>query len=230
MFLLKKKYQIANIYNSIFKENFKKKLNFDWAKYPTRYDIIKKIIEKKKYSSYLEIGCFEDETFNKINIDKKVGVDPNSGGNVRLTSDNFFKINNDFIFADLPGYGFAKVPQSVQKRWKKMIEDYLLRRKTLLAVIFIIDLRRNPSPLDLDLQQWLETCGVEYLLVGTKVDKLSQSEAKKQVNKLNVAYFNNGEDKLLAYSSKSSRGRKELWSKITTRIEANRKKDALLGH
>ena len=103
MFLLKKKYQIANIYNSIFKENFKKKLHFDWVKYPARYDIIKKIIEKKKYSSYLEIGCFEDETFNKINIDKKVGVDPNSGGNVRLTSDNFFKINKDtfdIIFID----------------------------------------------------------------------------------------------------------------------------------
>ena len=97
MFLLRKKYQIANIYNSIFKENFKKKLNFDWIKYPQRYDIIKKIIEKKKYSSYLEIGCFEDETFNKINIDKKVGVDPNSGGNVRLTSDNFFKINKDTL-------------------------------------------------------------------------------------------------------------------------------------
>ena len=103
MFLLKKKYQIANIYNSIFKENFKKKLNFDWSKYPYRYDIIQKIIEKKKYSSYLEIGCFENETFNKINIDKKVGVDPNSGGNVRLTSDNFFKINKDtfdIIFID----------------------------------------------------------------------------------------------------------------------------------
>ena len=103
MFLLRKKYQIANIYNSIFKENFKKELNFDWIKYPQRYDIINKIIEKKKYSTYLEIGCFEDKTFNKINIDKKVGVDPNSGGNVRLTSDNFFKINNDtfdIIFID----------------------------------------------------------------------------------------------------------------------------------
>ena len=106
-----------------------------------------------------------------------------------------------------------------------MIEDYLLRRETLLAVIFIIDLRRNPSPLDLDLQRWLEACGVEYLLVGTKVDKLSQSEAKKQVKKLNVAYFNKDGDKLLAYSSKSSRGRKELWGKIATRIEAHKKKD-----
>ena len=140
---------------------------------------------------------------------------------------NFFNINNDFIFADLPGYGFAKVPQSVQKRWKKMIEGYLLGRETLLAVIFIIDLRRDPSPLDLDLQRWLEACEVEYLLVGTKVDKLSQSEAKKQVNKLNVAYFDNGKGKLLAYSSKSSRGRKELWSKINTRIEANRKRETL---
>jgi GTP-binding protein len=132
---------------------------------------------------------------------------------------NFFKINNNFIFADLPGYGFAKVPQVVRKHWKKMIEDYLLKRETLLAVIFIIDMRRNPSPLDLDLKTWLETHDIEYLLIATKMDKLSQSEASKQVKKLNVAYFNEGEDKLLVYSSKSGRGRKELWQKITNRIE-----------
>ena len=132
---------------------------------------------------------------------------------------NFFKVNNDFIFADLPGYGFAKVPQLVQKRWKRMIEDYLLKRETLLAVIFIIDLRRSPSPLDLDLQRWLEVRGIEYLLVGTKVDKLSQLEIKKQVDKLKEAYFDGGKSELLIYSSKSSRGRKELWNRITTRIE-----------
>ncbi|HJL72455.1 MAG TPA: ribosome biogenesis GTP-binding protein YihA/YsxC, partial [Nitrospinaceae bacterium] len=78
---------------------------------------------------------------------------------------NFFKVNGDFIFADLPGYGFAKVPPAVQKRWKKMIEEYLLNRETLLAVIFIIDMRRNPSPLDLDLKNWLEACDVDYILV-----------------------------------------------------------------
>ena len=132
---------------------------------------------------------------------------------------NFFKINNDFIFTDLPGYGFAKVPQPVRKRWGKMIEDYLLKPETLLAVIFIIDLRRRPSQLDLSLQRWLEAHEVEYLLVGTKVDKLSQSEIKKQKDKLNVAYFDGGEGELLVYSSKSSRGRKELWSKITSRLE-----------
>jgi len=135
---------------------------------------------------------------------------------------NFFKINNDFIFTDLPGYGFARVPPSVQKRWKKMIEDYLLKRETLLAVIFIIDLRRNPSPLDLNLQGWLEDYKVQYILVGTKADKLSPPELKKQVHKLNEAYFNNSQDEILIYSSKSSKGRKELWDTINNRIESYR--------
>ena len=128
---------------------------------------------------------------------------------------NFFKVNGDFIFADLPGYGFAKVPPAVQKRWKKMIEEYLLNRETLLAVVFIIDMRRNPSPLDLDLKNWLEACDVDYILVGTKADKLSQTELKKQGRKLNDAYFEGKEGKLLIYSSKNGRGRKELWSVIT---------------
>ena len=75
------------------------------------------------------------------------------------------------------------------------------------------------------MQKWLENYGVEYLLVGTKTDKLSQSEVKKQERKLNAVYFDGGEDKLLAYSSKSSRGRKELWGKIVTRIDAHNQKD-----
>ncbi|MDP6712331.1 MAG: ribosome biogenesis GTP-binding protein YihA/YsxC [Nitrospinaceae bacterium] len=132
---------------------------------------------------------------------------------------NFFKVNGDFIFADLPGYGFAKVPPAVQKRWKKMIEEYLLNRETLLAVVFIIDMRRNPSPLDLDLKNWLEACDVDYILVGTKADKLSQTELKKQGRKLNDAYFGGEEGELLIYSSKNGRGRKELWSVITALME-----------
>ncbi len=132
---------------------------------------------------------------------------------------NFFKVNGDFIFADLPGYGFARVPPAVQKRWKKMIEEYLLKRGSLLAVVFIIDMRRNPSPLDLDLKEWLEACDVDYILVGTKADKLSKSELKKQGIKLNKAYFDSGKDELLIYSSKSGRGRKELWSTISGRME-----------
>jgi hypothetical protein len=84
------KFKLSKIYNYIFGEKFYEKLSFDWSKYPTRYEIIQNTINRKKYKSYLEIGCDQDLLFSKINIDKKTGVDPNSGGTIRDTSDNFF--------------------------------------------------------------------------------------------------------------------------------------------
>ena len=83
-------------------EKFYKRLNFAWQIKPTRLDIIERFIKKNNYISYLEIGCCKNEVFSKINI-KKVGVDPNSGGTVRLTSDDFFKTNKekfDLVFID----------------------------------------------------------------------------------------------------------------------------------
>jgi hypothetical protein len=97
------KFKLSKIYNYIFGEKFYKKLSFDWSKYPNRYEIIQNTINRKKYKSYLEIGCDQDLLFSKINIDKKTGVDPNSGGTIRDTSDNFFKNNSDkfdIIFID----------------------------------------------------------------------------------------------------------------------------------
>ena len=99
----KYKYRFINFYNLLIKENFKKKLNFDWSSFPQRFEIINKIIKKNSYERYLEIGCFKDENFNKINITYKVGVDPVSGGTVRKTSDEYFKNNKeyfDIIFID----------------------------------------------------------------------------------------------------------------------------------
>ena len=126
---------------------------------------------------------------------------------------NFFNVNEDLIFTDLPGYGFAKVPASVQRKWKKMIEQYLLKRESLTALIFIIDLRRDPTPLDLELKQWLDAYEIHYILVATKSDKLSTSERSKQIQKIKKAF--GGEGELIVYSSKSNLGRKELWSHIT---------------
>ena len=83
-------------------EKFYKRLSFAWQTKPHRLDIIEHFIKKNNYKSYLEIGCCKNEVFSKINI-KKVGVDPNSGGTVRLTSDDFFKINKekfDLVFID----------------------------------------------------------------------------------------------------------------------------------
>ncbi len=127
---------------------------------------------------------------------------------------NFFEINEKLIFTDLPGYGFARVPASVQRKWQSMIEQYVLKRKSLTALIFIVDLRRDPTQLDLELKHWLDA--IRYILVATKSDKLSGGERSKQVRKIKQAFCSEEDsEKLIVYSSKNNQGRKELWSQIT---------------
>jgi hypothetical protein len=100
---MNKIYLFNRLRHIIFGEKFYKKLNFDWDVHYDRIKIIQNIINKNKFNSYLEIGCFNDDCFSKIKIAKKIGVDPFSGGNVRMTSDEFFNINKekfDCIFVD----------------------------------------------------------------------------------------------------------------------------------
>ena len=91
------------LYYNIFVESFKKKLHFNFPLNYFRWDLIQYLISKNKYSDYLEIGCDQDQLFSKIKIENKIGVDPYSGGNVRKTSDDFFKDNKekfDIVFID----------------------------------------------------------------------------------------------------------------------------------
>ena len=84
-------------------EKFYKRINYDWTKFPSRINLIQKIINEQNYKSYLEIGCDNDENFSRISIENKIGVDPLKGGTLRMTSDEFFKINKDYfdiIFLD----------------------------------------------------------------------------------------------------------------------------------
>lgn len=127
---------------------------------------------------------------------------------------NFFKINDSYVFADLPGYGFARVPAAVQDKWKRLIESYLLKRKELTAVVFIVDLRREPTALDLELKRWLEGNAIPYLIVATKSDKLSRSERSRQAKKIREAFLDQREGALILYSSKNNSGRKELWNTL----------------
>ena len=99
----KKIYFLNKIYYLLFKERFNKKISFDFPKNINRWDLIKKIIKEKKFNSYLEIGCDDDYSFSQIEVEKKIGVDPYSGGNYKGTSDEFFLKNSecfDCIFID----------------------------------------------------------------------------------------------------------------------------------
>ena len=125
---------------------------------------------------------------------------------------NFFKINNAMMFADLPGYGFARVAPALQKKWKKMLEEYLSQRDPLIAIIFIVDIRRKPTELDLTLKEWLEELDRDYILLITKADKLSAAERQKQVKIIKAAFMGENALDFIVYSSKNHTGRKELWS------------------
>ena len=102
---MKKKYiyLIQRLFYLIYGEKFYKRLDYDWKNYPSRTNVIKDIISYKKYESYLEIGCDQDENFSQIKLKGKIGVDPKSGGTHRMTSDIFFESNTkkfDFIYID----------------------------------------------------------------------------------------------------------------------------------
>ena len=99
----KYKFVLKRLFYYVYGEKFFKRLTYDWKNYPSRTQIIQKIINQQKYKSYLEIGCDNDENFSKIIIDKKTGIDPIKGGTLRMTSDNFFEKNIknfDLIFLD----------------------------------------------------------------------------------------------------------------------------------
>lgn len=127
---------------------------------------------------------------------------------------NFFNINDTLMFADLPGYGFARVPPALQRQWKKMIEEYLTQREPLIAIIFIVDIRRKPTELDLTLKEWLEELDRDYILVITKADKVSAAERSKQVKKIKAAFMGKNALDFTVYSSSKHMGRKELWAQL----------------
>ena len=94
---------IKRFFYYFYGEKFFKRFRYDWSSYPGRFEIIQKIIDKKKYEDYLEIGCDKDSNFSKIKVKNKIGVDPLSGGNIKMTSNEFFKRNKiffDCIFID----------------------------------------------------------------------------------------------------------------------------------
>lgn len=133
---------------------------------------------------------------------------------------NFFSINKAMSFVDLPGYGFARVPRSVKKDWGDMIETYLRERQNLAMVIFILDIRRDPSDDDLSLLDWLEYYRIPFTIILTKSDKLSNNQAigrKKMIEKL---LEGKTQRVTMFFSAKTQKGREELWKMIENHLSS----------
>ena len=130
---------------------------------------------------------------------------------------NFFKINNQFIFVDLPGYGYAKVPGDVRIKWQKLVEDYLSERTTLRNVVLLIDCRHNPTLQDRQLLDWLGYYQRPSLVIANKIDKLKRGQVQKNLQK--IKHDLSIESSLIGHSSMQHGRRDEIWKKLAPWIE-----------
>ena len=126
---------------------------------------------------------------------------------------NFFLINKALSFVDLPGYGYAKVPVSVQKNWGPMIETYLSTRESLKAVVVLIDVRRTPGAEEMNLMDWLRFQQVTAIPVLTKADKFSKTQQHTRRRLIAEALLMAPED-LILFSAKSRQGKDAVWGVI----------------
>ena len=133
----------------------------------------------------------------------------------RTQSINYFLINDDFYFVDLPGYGYAKVSKAMRSDWGKMAEEYLSDREQLALCIQLIDARHEPTRLDLQLNEWLNFHEKPHIVVATKADKLPKTQLAKQIKAIRLALT---ESHVETYSSENSTGKEELWSTIQSSI------------
>ena len=130
---------------------------------------------------------------------------------------NFFNINDSIGFVDLPGYGYAKVPVSVRKKWGPMIETFLSKRESLRGIVVIMDIRRTPATEESDLLHWLEHFNIARILVITKADKLSKNKQIKQVNHI-IQTLGVARDDVILFSAKTRLGKDAVWEAILALI------------
>ncbi|KIE17841.1 GTP-binding protein [Smithella sp. SC_K08D17] len=149
---------------------------------------------------------------------KKLAKTSNTPGRTQLI--NFFTINEKVSFVDLPGYGFAKVSQSVKKDWGDMIESYLRERQCLALVILILDIRRDPSEDDLSLRDWLEHYRIPYLYVLTKTDKLSNNQTIARQRAIERILRVSAVKKPILFSAITQKGKNDIWEFLKNHLNA----------
>ena len=186
-------------------------------------EFIKSAVVEKDYPDFNNIVEFsfigrsnvgKSSLINSLTKRKSLARTSKTPGRTQLI--NYFLINDKIHFVDLPGYGFAKVPDAIKKNWGKTIESYLISNREKV-VFLLLDLRRVPSNEDMEMLRWLEHFKIEYYIIFTKADKLSNNEKFKQLKEIKKKLVFKNED-VFFYSSLKNTGREELLNFIGKRI------------
>jgi GTP-binding protein len=131
---------------------------------------------------------------------------------------NFYRVNDHFFLVDLPGFGYAKVPKKLRDQWKGLVEGYLSRSEGLRGVVHLVDCRREPTPQDLEMLDYLAELGIPTLVVLTKVDKLKSAQRERAFRDAREKLGIDAEQ-MVAVSSRTGEGRETLLEAITTLLE-----------
>ena len=124
---------------------------------------------------------------------------------------NFYNINDECYFVDLPGYGYARANEEIKAKWGKMIENYLHRSKQLKAVFLLVDIRHEPSGNDRLMYEWILNQCFEPVIIATKLDKINRSQIQKQIKQIKEGLKVVKGTVVIPYSAQTKQGRDEIY-------------------
>ena len=129
---------------------------------------------------------------------------------------NFYKINNEFYFVDLPGYGYAKVSKSEKDKWGVIMERYLQDRQELCAIFLLVDIRHEPTNDDVMMYEWIKHFGYNCVVIATKADKISRGQYQKHIS---IILQLEKDEKVIPLSSSKKTGVEDVWNEIIAQYE-----------
>lgn len=134
---------------------------------------------------------------------------------------NYYNINDELYFVDLPGYGYAKANEKVKAQWGKMVEDYLHKSKQLKCVFLLIDIRHEPGKNDVIMYDWIKSHGYQPIIIATKLDKINRSQIQKQLKLIRNTLNTDKDTILIPFSATTKQGREEIYEMLDGIVEAS---------
>lgn len=134
---------------------------------------------------------------------------------------NFYLINKEFFFVDLPGYGYAKIAKSEKEKWGVIMERYLQERDELCAIFLLVDIRHEPTNDDVMMYEWIKHFGYNCVVIATKADKISRGQYQKHMNIIRKKLQMDPNEKILPISSLKKTGVEEIWNEIINQYNQN---------
>lgn len=138
---------------------------------------------------------------------------------------NFYKIEEQLFFVDVPGYGYAQVSKTEKEKWGGMIEQYITGREPLVAAIQIVDIRHEPSKDDINMYNFFVHYNIPAIVIATKADKIPKGKWDKHKKMVRESLNMLGDDSLFVFSSEKGLGVDEVWAEIESRMESFQSQD-----